>query len=1211
MNLKWKILIIFLQISYVYSVCVFRNGYMTIVGGVNNFEIIDDFSSISLTVDENCNVKFSYKFKLKLPLPHDENSSENFKKILLEYMNDIKNVRFSSNFNAKLENLKMKLKSDNLTKVEITGECTDVNESFEKINFCHRNLKNLVKEINVNELMMRVNDINIETTINEDLPQPTMPELYEYTTADEMYFDHSVDYTTSSFILPLSTTLSSIEPSTETQNTYHDIYDTVKNDFDDEYYSLPTIDLYPQLITKLNRNSTLFSIQAVISVPWNDNFSNISSEMFIRFSSSFSKYTEAVYEMDPLINGTIIACKVEKIAKDFFMKYDKLEFNENDVILNFFLETVGFSITNENDLNLGEGNIFDKIFKNFKIHEFLKIFDDKSEVLDEYEYDYDDDDENGSSELKKTKLKNIDRENSSDESKNIYNENSTNESKNIDEKSLSDEIKSAEEVEIDFSTHTEQPFQTIDHESDINDDENNENVITAAVDDYYFSNDNLPKIHDEFMHTIQDKDSKLSKNSIIDKISTETDSKNDKNMSNANSNEKDSDNGNLEPLSEDSNISDKNENELEQSNENFETNSKSIENQSDIVAKNGNQKIHVEFEDNKRNEIKSFEDSKNEIKEQLKFENKNKEFENKIDRYETKKTVSKEVIFNHSKRPKLENSNIVKQKIVQINNTIGENIQRPSIFNHYESKVIRIDSRGVRTVKYHNDGLQISNVDSYGVQTYTFTPYGVKIDTVGPNGIRSYHSDGNGLKVVRNEKNELILINSDGYEVDFNNFEYELMKPKEAMKEKSQNGFEIHDKNSHSLQDNNNEKDQSNSNENDIGIENDQKSEVISYTNDNENESQPKHKDYNDIVTESNNSYDYDSKESEESTQEEKTEESLENLEQIIDIQDITEGDVKEVTENNQNYETDDFSGDNEISKEQTKDFSTLTDDEDYNEIKSETPTTEIKNSEPKNIKNENFIIEAFEAYKIEGNVKKFICRKCKMKINKNNDIEILTDDHESNHTNKSQEEITSLTEQQVTNTNENNNDNNKKIKHKYIWRYFMRLYAENEFDRSERVICEKCEIKMTPDGKFEIIEKEKLALGHENFENENTFRIAPKTSVLKITHEVEDPLEVIDYSNIDFYVTSEKYEYSTAPKMSIENSEDYQSDDSHWRNNTLVRSKKYQLQIHPRKFNSQPRPIQNLRNSICEVYNSQDKIFVTYNFTYESQLKFFYLGFI
>jgi hypothetical protein len=51
-----------------------------------------------------------------------------------------------------------------------------------------------------------------------------------------------------------------------------------------------------------------------------------------------------------------------------------------------------------------------------------------------------------------------------------------------------------------------------------------------------------------------------------------------------------------------------------------------------------------------------------------------------------------------------------------------------------------------------------------------------------------------------------------------------------------------------------------------------------------------------------------------------------------------------------------------------------------------------------------------------------------------------------------------------------------------------MRLYAENEYDRSERVICEKCEVKMTPDGRFEIVATEKpvVVVGHDDDDDDD-----------------------------------------------------------------------------------------------------------------------------
>lgn len=45
---------------------------------------------------------------------------------------------------------------------------------------------------------------------------------------------------------------------------------------------------------------------------------------------------------------------------------------------------------------------------------------------------------------------------------------------------------------------------------------------------------------------------------------------------------------------------------------------------------------------------------------------------------------------------------------------------------------------------------------------------------------------------------------------------------------------------------------------------------------------------------------------------------------------------------------------------------------------------------------------------------------------------------------------------------------------HSYIWRYFIKLYAENVYEQNGsenvKVICEKCEIELQPDGKFQIV---------------------------------------------------------------------------------------------------------------------------------------------
>jgi hypothetical protein len=98
-------------------------------------------------------------------------------------------------------------------------------------------------------------------------------------------------------------------------------------------------------------------------------------------------------------------------------------------------------------------------------------------------------------------------------------------------------------------------------------------------------------------------------------------------------------------------------------------------------------------------------------------------------------------------------------------------------------------------------------------------------------------------------------------------------------------------------------------------------------------------------------------------------------------------------------------SGDDSITQKSQHKLSTLADDEDLTNVNAKMTTQKPETSTQISLHSQNnpqnpqltpqthdLIIEASKVYKITKNTRKFLCRRCKIKINQNNQLEIIND---------------------------------------------------------------------------------------------------------------------------------------------------------------------------------------------------------------------------
>jgi len=169
------------------------------------------------------------------------------------------------------------------------------------------------------------------------------------------------------------------------QDQFEDIYDDVKNDDMTDHL---TRDFYIKNVAPNRNDEFIFDIVAEILFPWIDpkNLSDRKSKNYQKLLKDFAEYVEKYYVANPLVPNSKIKCKVDEIIDSFEKIGQHFIAIPNAFIVNFHLQPIGFEIDNEN-VKLLNGNIFDKIFENFKSEELFKAYERDAD--DEYFVDRD------------------------------------------------------------------------------------------------------------------------------------------------------------------------------------------------------------------------------------------------------------------------------------------------------------------------------------------------------------------------------------------------------------------------------------------------------------------------------------------------------------------------------------------------------------------------------------------------------------------------------------------------------------------------------------------------------------------------------------------------------------------------------------------------------------------------------------------------------
>lgn len=174
------------------------------------------------------------------------------------------------------------------------------------------------------------------------------------------------------------------------QDQLEEIYDDVMTD--DTAIHL-TRDFYIKNVVPIKNNEFSFYIIAEILFPWIDHkiLSDRDSKSNQKLLKMFSKYSEKLYAANPLTPNSQIKCKVDEIIDSFEKIGQHFIAIPNALIVNFQLQPIGFNIGIEN-IKLPNGNIFDKIFENFKSKELFKACEreeNEKYFVDKYGYIFD------------------------------------------------------------------------------------------------------------------------------------------------------------------------------------------------------------------------------------------------------------------------------------------------------------------------------------------------------------------------------------------------------------------------------------------------------------------------------------------------------------------------------------------------------------------------------------------------------------------------------------------------------------------------------------------------------------------------------------------------------------------------------------------------------------------------------------------------------
>ena len=163
------------------------------------------------------------------------------------------------------------------------------------------------------------------------------------------------------------------------QDQFEEIYDDVKNDDTTDHL---TRDFYIKNVVPLKNDEFSFYVVAEILFPWIDpkKLSDGESKNYQKLLKYFAEYSEKLYAANPLALNSDIKCKVDEIIDSFEKIGQHFIAIPNAFIVNFRLQPTGLKIDDKN-VKLLNGNVFDKMFENFKSEELFKAYEKGDEFF--------------------------------------------------------------------------------------------------------------------------------------------------------------------------------------------------------------------------------------------------------------------------------------------------------------------------------------------------------------------------------------------------------------------------------------------------------------------------------------------------------------------------------------------------------------------------------------------------------------------------------------------------------------------------------------------------------------------------------------------------------------------------------------------------------------------------------------------------------------
>ncbi|KAL7015764.1 hypothetical protein ACKWTF_016662 [Chironomus riparius] len=390
MNIVQLILIFVIFSTNLISICGFcvpqeRNHVLLHDGDQLNDEIYN--FSIQTRKSDNCDqllwIKFFIEWKWK-------NNEENFD--LLSQEIKVFQAAFSSYFNALFQKFKnnpieLILKSFDVNmfnNVEKPEEFTEIKTLFKCKSTlpivskfleqdCDDLMKTLLKNFRVKQFFLYFQEESVSSEIYYDYFESETAgddeAIHEKNIMNVVVKNPTEEYTT--------TQIPQAQQTRILQDQLEEIYDDVNNDDTIDHL---TKDFYIKNAVPLKNGD--FYIVAEILFPFIDpkTLSDRKSKNYQKLLKDFAEYSEKLYAANPLALNSNIKCKVDEIIDSFEKIGNHFIAIPNAFIVNFCLQFIGFKIDHEN-VKLLDGNVFDKIFENFKSEELFKAYEKDEEYF--------------------------------------------------------------------------------------------------------------------------------------------------------------------------------------------------------------------------------------------------------------------------------------------------------------------------------------------------------------------------------------------------------------------------------------------------------------------------------------------------------------------------------------------------------------------------------------------------------------------------------------------------------------------------------------------------------------------------------------------------------------------------------------------------------------------------------------------------------------